>query len=694
MPERNARRSPRLALALFVLLVARSWAGPTEFWIAPAGSDGQPGTREQPLASLEGGRDAVRRLKRQGPWPADGVVVWLRGGDYPLTRSFELTSVDSGRDGAPVTYRARPGETARVLGGQKLSGFRPVTDPKVLARLGPAAQAAVREVDLRALGIKDYAAFVSRGFTRSNQPAHNELFFNGKPMPLAGWPEPGQWLEIAGYPPESEMKADHLGGLGGGFYYSGDRPARWKPAPDIQLHGYWCVNWAETHEQVASIDLKRHLIRTEPPFGHTGFGKGQHFRFLNVFEELDQPGEWYLDRRARRLYFWPPADPAAGEALLSLLGTPLIRLTSVSNVVLRGLVLEAGRSRGVEILGGASNQLAGCLLRNLGTDAVFIQGGWGHTVRSCDLLDTGDGGVWLTGGDRQTLTPSGTRIENCDFARQGRWDWTYRPAVRIDGVGHIVAHNHMHEQPHAAVLFTGNEHRIEFNEIDHAALEADDVGTIYSGRDATFHGNRIRHNYLHDIGRGPADARGVYMDDLLCGQEITGNIFYKVPRAIFIGGGRDFLIENNVFVDCQPAIAYDSRGLTWTFMVSVVLRQGWEAVPGDLYLKRYPALATTVPCLATNVGVLAPGNIVVDRNICVGDWFNVHEGVQRGWITLCDNFTVGDPGFVDPAKLDFRLRPDAPAWKIGFQAIPVADIGLQADELRRELATLRPRPSS
>ena len=183
------------------------------------------------------------------------------------------------------------------------------------------------------------------------------------------------------------------------------------------------------------------------------------------------------------------------------------------------------------------------------------------------------------------------------------------------------------------------------------------------------------------------------MDDLVCGQEISGNLFYKVPRAVFIGGGRDFLIQNNVFVDCQPAVAYDFRGLTWTFMVNVVLREAWDAVPQALYQERYPELKTTAPFLASRAGVLPPGNIQVNRNICVGEWFNVVEGVQRGWITLRDNFTSGDPGFVDAAKLDFRLRPDAPAWQIGFQAIPYDQIGLQDDELRQALAGLRTPPT-
>ncbi|MCZ7636318.1 MAG: hypothetical protein M5U12_09950 [Verrucomicrobia bacterium] len=46
----------------------------------------------------------------------------------------------------------------------------------------------------------------------------------------------------------------------------------------------------------------------------------------------------------------------------------------------------------------------------------------------------------------------------------------------------------------------------------------------------------------------------------MSGTEITGNIFYRVQRAAFLGG-RDHLVVNNIFVDCDPAVEVDGRGL-------------------------------------------------------------------------------------------------------------------------------------
>jgi hypothetical protein len=88
-----------------------------QFFVAIGGDDASPGTKEQPFASLEAARDAVRKRKASGS-PAEPVTVWVRGGAYPRTAAFELKAEDSGTEAAPVQYRAWPGEVARLVGGR------------------------------------------------------------------------------------------------------------------------------------------------------------------------------------------------------------------------------------------------------------------------------------------------------------------------------------------------------------------------------------------------------------------------------------------------------------------------------------------------------------------------------------------------------------------------------------------------
>lgn len=673
--------------------------------VAPEGSDSAAGTRERPFASLEKARDtlrALRRADRLGPGP---VTVWLHAGTHLRTRCLELTAEDSGTPSAPVRWESVPGSSVRLLGGIPLptTAWRPVSDPALLQRLPEQARAHVLEMDLEPLGIAVSGTLQSRGFSRPTVAAHPELFHDGRPMPLARWPNDGAFTRIAGFPSKSGKGDDHggqVGDIAGGFHYEGDRPRTWKPSSDIWVHGYWAWDWANSYERVARLDPATRLVETAPPHGLYGFRKGQRFQFLNILEELDSPGEWFRDAGTGRIYFWPPAAdaaPAAGapETLLSLLDQPLFRLVGVSNVSLRGLVLEATRGNAIEIRGGRSDRVLACLIRNIGNNGVVIDGGEDHRVSGCDILDTGDGGVLLTGGDRQTLTPGNHAVEDTHFQRQGRWSKCYVPAIHLQGVGLRALHNHIHDHPHCAILFWGNDHRMEFNDIHHVALETGDVGAIYTGRDYSFRGNRIRHNFIHETGGVGMGSMGVYMDDCVSGTEVFGNVFHRAHWAMFIGGGRDHRVENNIFVDCDPAIRADARGLdkspVWKSMVDEFMRRQLAAVPASLYRTRYPEISDLDPYFADPSGfqgIPAANNRIV-RNLCVGKWIELGWHAATNGFPQADNLITSEPGFVDGPGRDFTLRPDSPAWKLGFQPVPFREIGLRDTAERRRLAELR-----
>ncbi len=697
-------------LMAIALLIAGAGSGAmADYFVATNGSDANPGTMSQPFASLEAARDAVRRDRAAGKIPAEGLAVVIAGGDYIRDRTLELGVEDSGAPGAAIAWRAADGGRVRLLGGRRLTGFKPVADAAVLERLDPSARGHVLQCDLAALGIREFGAMQSRGFGRATAAAHCELFHGGRPMTLARWPNEGTFEKIAGFPEGSGRIDEHGGNLGelpGGFLYSGDRPNRWRDVSDVWVHGYWAWDWANSYERVASLDLDRHHVKTLAPHGLYGFRKGQRFYFLNLLEELDAPGEWYLDRRSGQLYFWPPDGGGRSgpeETLLSLLDKPLIRIAGASNVVVEGLVLEATRASAVEIRGGGSNRVVGCLIRNIGNSGVVIEGGRGHGVQSCDVFDTGDGGVNLSGGDRRTLESGGHFVENCHFQHQGRWSKCYVPAILLQGVGLRASHNLIHDHPHCAILYGGNEHLIEFNEIHHIALETGDVGAIYTGRDYTFRGNRIRNNFIHHTGGVGMGSMGAYMDDCVSGTEISGNIFFGVQRAAFLGGGRDHHVENNIFVNCDHAVELDGRGLdkspVWRGMVDDTMRKQLGNVPLELYRERYPEMKALDahygppggPVIKGESfkGVPPEGNVVA-RNVCVGKWLRVGWNAKTEWLRFENNLTDVDPLFVgspgDSAKAtDFALRRDSPAWALGFQAIPVDRIGLQRDAHRGRL---------
>jgi len=659
------------------VLATRAWAV-LDLYVSPDGDDGWSGQTpapnaertDGPLATLEAARDAIRSLKGQGGLPEGGVTVHMAEGDYRRDGPFELRAADSGEEGAPIVYRADTGSKARLLGGALVSEFRPVSDPAVLGRLDESVRDAVVEVDLRRLGITDYGTLKPRGFGRGAKPAALELFYDGKPMTPARWPN-DDWAHIASVPEGSE----------GVFQYEGDRPERWSDPADVWIHGYWTWDWADSFEKVQSLDTATKTLTTVPPHGAYGYKAGKRYYFLNVLEELDAPGEWYLDHDTGMLYFRPPGPLEEVETAVSLLETPMLVVEDVSWVTIHGLAFEYGRHGGAVVRGGHDTLIGGCTFANLGTFAVGVSGGERNGVAGCDAYHLGDSGISVSGGDRATLTPAGNYAVDNHIHDFGLTVRTYTPALSVSGVGNRIAHNLVHDAPHMAIGLGGNDHVIEFNEVHHVLMETHDAGAFYMGRDWTQRGNVVRHNYFHDMGHG--DVQAIYLDDWTSGTTVYGNVCVGARRGVLVGGGRDNVIENNVFIDCTCAIHIDQRGLGWAKYyfdgTTTTLFDRLEAVNGTKppYSERYPELAT----LLEDEPVLAKGNVIA-RNIRVGGgWLDLHNGLDEStpYLTIEGNFVEGDPGFVDPEGGDYRLRDDSPVFPLGFKRIPTSEIGLLRD---------------
>lgn len=659
-----------------------------EYYIATNGQDRNPGTREKPFATLEQARDAIRAARREAGAAWHGATVWLAGGFYERRQAFEMTAEDSGTPDAPVVYRALPGESVRLVGGVRVPNFTKTTDPAVLERIHDYAREFIWEADLSGLGITDYGTLSSRGFNRRQDSAHMELFFNRQPMTLARWPNDGEFTHIADVPDaRKNPHGDLISPLEHGFFYSGDQPRRWRDTANVWIHGYWAHDWANSYERIESIDLEKRLIKTAEPRGHYGFRKGQRLYFLNLLEELDMPDEYFVDAEGQKLYFRPPAPVNDGEAILSLLAEPILSMTDVAHVRFEGLTLEAGRAHAVDLQGGENCVVDSCVIRNMGTWGVRCEKGRNHAIRACEIRHTGDGGVSLNGGDRKTLEPGGHAVENCHIHEIGRWSKCYVPAILIGGVGCRAAHNLIHEHPHCAILFTGNEHVIEYNHIHHVCLETGDVGAIYTGRDWTYQGNVIRYNFIERTGGVGMGSNGIYLDDNVSGIHVHDNVFYRVPRAMYIGGGRDNTAERNLFVDCDPAVWVDGRGLLvdnpdWRSMVYDFMRQRLEDMNHHQppYSTRYPQLMALDKHLAGDKGI-PPENDHVLCNVMVGGtpWW-IYWGIGPERIDIRGNLILDDPGFVnprDPRGSNFALRKDSPAvLECGLSTRPLDGVGL------------------
>lgn len=664
---------------------------PLRLFVGPDGAHENPGTEMRPFGSIHEAIAAVRRLRAVNGWPAGGVMIYVKPGVYRLAEPVVLTESDSGTALGPLTISGMAGTKPVFSGAKPVTGFRPVRDEPAAARLPPAARQHVWVADLAESGITNFIPLVlggagsGRGFI--THPVH-ELIWDGVPLPMARWPNSG-FAQITGVNLLKPITSHGLvGSSDGAIVFKHARIRQWAMEAEALLHGYWFWDWCDSYEKIQGIDITNAIIRLEPPVHHYGFRPGQPFRAVHMLCELDEPGEWYLDRATGKLYVWPPSHPQNARVELSVHPGPLFKLLGARFVRLERLQLEGAAGDAIHIFGGAGCTVAGCTIRNCGGDGLAIRGGSNHMVLSCDLYNLGRGGVVLEGGDRRKLTPGAHAVINCHVHHVSRLERTYTPAVLVKGVGHRLAHNLFHDIPSSAMRVDGNDHIIEFNEVFNVVTESDDQGAVDMWGDPTYRGVVFRYNYFHHIGgwrqprRHPRiGSAGIRLDDAISGVLIYGNVFYKASAgrsgfgAVQIHGGRDNIVDNNLFVDCMAALSISP----WpTNMWLDIVSNKWTRAELDkqLYLRRYPALHD----LAEN-----PNVNFFARNIAVNCGSFLLRDNQKQF--MCLNWVGTNTSVIEsPQPGLFTIREKAaPALATGFMPIPISGIGLYRDDYRTRL---------
>lgn len=650
------------------------------WYVSPAGDDKNAGSAEAPFATISKALEARRSVART----AGGDRIELAPGEYPIRETIALSKADSASADAPLVIRAKVPGTAILYGGQRISGFSVVTDAEVLSRLPEESRGKVMQCDLKAQGITDFGELAIRGFGQQESPPTLEVFAEGQPQTLARWPNQG-FIKATKLLDKGDAAADRPSKLA----YAEDRPARWKSASDGWLFGYFCFLWADAAIPMRGIDAAAHTVSTAV-YSYKGrpmdMGQGIIFYAFNLLEEIDQPGEWYLDRKAGVLYWYPPSDPAKLTVELSMLPKTLLRARDVNHLRLEGIVFDCGRFNGIEWKNCSDSWIIGCTVQRMAGNGVVIDGGKNDTVLSSEIHTLGRRGSEISGGDRKTLTPGGHVVANCWFHDFGRIDRTYVPAIQLDGVGLRVVHNRFSRCPSSAMRLEGNDLTIEYNEFENVLQESDDQGVIDIFANPTYQGNVYRYNIFRDIGIANAVVRahgqaGIRFDDAISGQQVYGNIFYRAARgrfgAIQINSGRDNIIDNNLIVDCNVAITggYNAGNDVWNRAKKSLngpptTSPAEESVHyfNDLYLKKYPALKTIFD---------RPGRNYVWRNAFVKCGVEL-RGDPKNYDRLLNTGMTNDPGVIANDAIRSPIDP-AIFKQMGLRPIPVDEIGLYDD---------------
>ncbi|MDO4583317.1 MAG: right-handed parallel beta-helix repeat-containing protein [Planctomycetia bacterium] len=536
------------------------------FWVAPEGSDAASGSDSEPLRTL--GEAVSRVSEHQQKFPQESITVFFRKGVYPMEKAVLATGWKGSAE-KPIRLVSVEKGGAVLDGGKEVSGWEKLeqsrfwqdaaADWKERIRSDALPQIWVARLDR--LGISSWGDPTTLG-------KRMEFFAEGKPQTLARWPNEGFVKSGKALGPTRKKTWNAEGSEEGIFTYLEETPSRWVREPDVRIFGYWFWDWAEGYARVEKIEPAEKKITLQKPFHHYGYKNGFRYYAVNLLCELDAPGEYFLDAEKQAIFWIPPAGMVPPETVttLSVLDAPhMLSLNDCEHVFLEGFHFRYGRDTALRIQGGNRCVVMGCQVENFGRDAMHLSGGTENGVWNCEMRSLGAGGVALSGGNRKELIPCNHFVEECLVSHFSRVKRTYAPAVRMSGCGIRVAHNEFTDSSSSAISLAGNDFLIEYNRIADVVKESDDQGGIDCWYNPTYRGVVIRYNYWKNIVGGThCGAAGVRLDDIISGFHIYGNIFDHCGSHLFGGiqihGGKDNIVEKNLFFHCHAAISFSPWG--------------------------------------------------------------------------------------------------------------------------------------
>lgn len=700
---------------------------------------------------------AVRDRLRANRRPGGEATVEFEDGVYELRSAVVLTERD-----AKTVWRAKHPGKVTFVGGWNFRGrdMEKLSDASVLGRLP--AEARDRVVAIRVP--EDVRTnFVAKSMLGGCPPfmGKNENY-NGKGANLLGWAShyptypvfsvdthymyPAQWPNGDGYmiAGEKEKLVLRHGSAQSNALVrvTGGRSAKWR-FEDADVYAIGFLRGCEYSTERAHVPRRG----TEPDtveIAEKAMKDWARIRFVNVMEELDAPGEWCYDARTGLLVLYP-GEGFNGDSVCAL-GTTADHFFHVlgSDIGLEGFNFTAKHSHpAVCVEGGERVRVLGCRFSGLEYWACFVSGRH-NEVRSCDFTELPADGLFLCGGGKATLERGDNLIENCHAWKYGfmRASWQ-RGGFYMTGCGNRMRHCQADTSQEVGFEYDGVDQLVEYCRTHTVSFWNGDSGAVYSqGGNTASYGCVFRYN---DVSSSPGYVNGLYLDDCCSGHTVYGNVIRNFGGGgVFVGGGRDNTVYNNVIISepgegryAAVGLHLDLRGLAWRQLKGPVVASNTTAAVRALWnpetspvVKRYPRLKrwTEDP-----LRILAPWDDAWHDNVVIGgvggnvgtgadkvsadfrlrSERNLHiratGGAQPDKTWMLGGFktvegTTNAPveiGFVDLPKAektfggrryvwrkgDLTLRPDSPVFRElpDFKPIPFAKIGLYRDQWRKEV---------
>jgi PDZ domain len=461
-------------------------------FVSTSGSDSNPGTESRPLRTFRAAQKAVAEWRRSRP---GAMTVYFRSGTYYLPDTIVFTSEDSGEEEAPIVYTSYPGEQAVLSGGNRIKPkWKPYRDGILQTPVPPGTDT-------------------------------DQLFVNGRRQVLARYPN---------YDPN----AKYLNGWAADAI-SPERVKRWSDPRGGYIHALHEYLWGSLSYEITGKDANGNLTYVGGWQTNRPAPMHKEYRYVeNIFEELDAPGEWFLDKKKNVLYYYPPqeldVDNAVVEVvrlkhLVEMRGTAQapVKWISLRNFTFRHTLRTFMETRepllrsdwciyrgGALFFTGTEDcGVEQCMFDQLGGNCIFVSNYNRriHAVR-CHLAEACANGIAfvgdpnavrsplfnyaqrhtideldLTPGPKSDNYPKDCIVDDCLIYRTGRVEKQTAP-IEIDMAHRItVRHVSAYDVPRAGINIGDGcwgGHHIDFCDIFDTVMETGDHGSFNSwGRD-------------------------------------------------------------------------------------------------------------------------------------------------------------------------------------------------------------------